>query len=245
MEAGPAIELIGLSKVYGGTPALQDVTLSVGRGEIFGYLGPNGAGKTTTIKILTGLLRPTGGDARVGGRSVRTEPLEVKARVGYVPESGALYEKLSAAEYLELVGQLYRLTPADSRARADHWLSQFQITNEAERPLHTLSKGTRQKVCWIAALLHDPEVLVLDEPLNALDVEAVARAKELMSRLAAEGRTVFYSSHLIDVVSRVCTRVAVLRAGRLVVQGTPAEVTAHAGAAGLEEALLSLSREHA
>jgi ABC-2 type transport system ATP-binding protein len=243
MANGPAIALQGLRKDYARQRALDDVTLEVAPGEVFGYLGPNGAGKTTTIKILTGLIRPTAGDASVAGHSVLKEPLEVKARVGYVPESGALYEKLSAQEYLELVARLYRMDPAEAGDRTQTWLGHFGLKPQASRPLYTLSKGMRQKVCWISALLHDPAVLVLDEPLNGLDVEAVALVKELMARLAAEGRTIFYSSHLMDVVSRVCSRVAVLRGGRLVACGTPDEVTAQAGAEGLEQALLSLCRE--
>jgi ABC-2 type transport system ATP-binding protein len=245
MEDAPAIELRSLTKTYGSQRALDAVTLVVGRGEIFGYLGPNGAGKTTTIKILTGLLRPTDGDARVAGFSVLEAPLEVKARVGYVPESGALYEKLAPAEYLSLVGRLYKMPGPAIEEGLARWLSRFQLTAQRSTPMHALSKGMRQKVCWIAALLHEPEVLVLDEPLNALDVEAVALAKDLMSELAADGRTIFYSSHLMDVVARVCSRVAVLRAGRLVASGTPGEVTASAGAPDLEQALLKLCRDPA
>jgi ABC-2 type transport system ATP-binding protein len=241
----PAIELRSLTKSYGEKRALDGVSLVVGRGEVFGYLGPNGAGKTTTIKILTGLLKPTGGDASVAGHSVLAQPLQAKARVGYVPESGALYEKLTPAEYLSLVGRLYKMAPARIEEGIERWLGRFQLAPQRAVPMHALSKGMRQKVCWIAALIHEPEVLVLDEPLNALDVEAVALAKDLMSELAASGRTIFYSSHLIDVVARVCSRVGVLRAGRLVAAGTPAEVTASTGSDSLEQALLKLCREPA
>jgi ABC-2 type transport system ATP-binding protein len=239
----PAIELRSLTRTYGPQRALDGVTLAIGRGEIFGYLGPNGAGKTTTLKIVTGLLRPTSGDARVAGYSVLEEPLQVKARVGYVPESGALYDKLAPGEYLDLVGRLYRMDPAQIEAGITRWLDRFGLAAQRLIPMQSLSKGMRQKVCWIAALLHEPEVLVLDEPLNALDVEAVALAKDLMSEIAASGRTIFYSSHLMDVVARVCTRVAVLRTGRLVASGTPAEVVERAGADSLEQALLKLCRE--
>jgi ABC-2 type transport system ATP-binding protein len=243
--AGPALEMKGLAKSYGAVAALRDVSLTVERGEVFGYVGPNGAGKTTTIKILTGLIHPSGGSAAVAGFSVAEHPLEAKARVGYVPESGALYEKFSAAEYLTLVGRLYRLPEPTLPPRVDRWLDYFGLVEERNVVLGTLSKGTRQKVCWAAALLHDPAVLVLDEPLNGLDVETVARAKELMSALAAEGRTVFYSSHLIDIVSRVCTRVAVLHHGRIRAVGTVAEVAAGLGAKCLEDALLELGRSPA
>jgi ABC-2 type transport system ATP-binding protein len=243
--ASAAIELRSLTKRFGDQRALDDVSLVVQRGEVFGYLGPNGAGKTTTLKILTGLLKPTSGDVRVVGRSVIDEPLEVKARVGYVPESGALYEKLAPAEYLDLVARLYKMAPEAADAAIERWLRRFGLEAQRSVPMQSLSKGTRQKVCWIAALLHDPEVLILDEPLNALDVEAVALTKDLMSELSASGRTLFYSSHLMDVVARVCTRVAVLRAGRLVSSGTPDEVVSAAGTETLEQALLKLCREPA
>jgi ABC-2 type transport system ATP-binding protein len=239
---GPsAIELRGLGKDYGPKRALRDVSLSVGWGEVFGYVGANGAGKTTTIKVLTGLIRPTSGDALVGGHSVLEQPLEVKARLGYVPESGALFEKFSPVEYLTLIGRLYRLSEAHIRDRMGEELRTFGLEADKDKPMGVLSKGTKQKVCWISALLHDPEVLVLDEPLNGLDVETVAHVKEMMRRLAQQGRTIFYSSHLIDIVEKVCTRIAVIHAGQLVSVGTVSEVVAAAGAASLEQALLALS----
>jgi len=236
----PAIELAGLTRDYGTTRALDAVSLRVPRGQVFGYVGPNGAGKTTTLKILTGLLRPTAGDARVAGLSVLEQPLEVKARIGYVPESGALFEKLEPVEYLTWIGRLYRLEPAELDDRVARWLDWFGLTARRGQPIGGLSKGLKQKVCWISALLHDPEVLVLDEPLNGLDVESVARVKDLLVELAGQGRTVFYSSHLIDVVERVCTGLAVIRAGRLQYTGTPAALLERSGAASLERALLDL-----
>jgi len=242
-DDGAAIEIEGLRKSYGSVEALQGVTLRVERGEVFGYVGPNGAGKTTTLKILSGLIQPTEGRVRVAGVEVTEAPLAAKARVGYVPESGALFEKLSAAEYLTLTGRLYGLAEDRIRSRADHWLRYFDLASRAGAPLATLSKGLKQRVCWMAALLHDPEVLVLDEPLNGLDVETVARAKDLMAALARDGRTVFYSSHLIDIVEVVCTRVAVLHAGRVLAQGTTGEVASALGAPSLEQALLGLGRE--
>jgi ABC-2 type transport system ATP-binding protein len=203
-----AIELRRLGKDFGPKRALRDVSLTVGWGEVFGYVGANGAGKTTTIKILTGLIRPTSGDAFVGGHSVLEQPLEVKARLGYVPESGALFEKFSPVEYLTLIGRLYRLSEARLRERMGEELRTFSLEADKDKPMGVLSKGTKQKVCWISALLHDPDVLVLDEPLNGLDVETVAHVKEMMRGLAQQGRTIFYSSHLIDIVEKVCTLVA-------------------------------------
>jgi ABC-2 type transport system ATP-binding protein len=241
VEGPSAIELRQLGKDYGTKQALRGVSLSVGWGEVFGYVGANGAGKTTTIKILTGLIRPTSGDALVGGHSVLEQPLEVKARLGYVPESGALFEKFSPVEYLTLIGRLYRLSEARIRERVGEELRSFGLEADKDKPMGVLSKGTKQKVCWISALLHDPEVLVLDEPLNGLDVETVAHVKEMMRRRAQEGRTIFYSSHLIDIVEKVCTRIAVIHAGQIVSVGTVGEVVAASGSSSLEHALLALS----
>ncbi|HEY8151169.1 MAG TPA: ABC transporter ATP-binding protein [Vicinamibacteria bacterium] len=241
MRGEAAIELRSLGRDFGPKRALRDVSLTVGWGEVFGYVGANGAGKTTTIKVLTGLIRPTSGDAFVGGHSVLEEPLEVKARLGYVPESGALFEKFSPVEYLTLIGRLYRLSEARIRDRMGEELRTFSLEADKDKPMGVLSKGTKQKVCWISALLHDPEVLVLDEPLNGLDVETVAHVKEMMRGLAQQGRTIFYSSHLIDIVEKVCTRIGVIHDGQLVSVGTVSEVMAAAGAASLEQALLALS----
>ena len=241
MEGPSAIELRQLGKDYGTKQALRGVSLSVGWGEVFGYVGANGAGKTTTIKILTGLIRPSSGDALVGGHSVLEQPLEVKARLGYVPESGALFEKFSPVEYLTLIGRLYRLSEAHIRERLGTELRSFGLEADKDKPMGVLSKGTKQKVCWISALLHDPDVLVLDEPLNGLDVETVAYVKEMMRRRAQEGRTIFYSSHLIDIVEKVCTRIAVIHAGQIVSVGTVGEVVAASGSSSLEHALLALS----
>jgi len=241
VEGPSAIELRQLGKDYGAKQALRGVSLTVGWGEVFGYVGANGAGKTTTIKILTGLIRPSSGDALVGGHSVLEQPLEVKARLGYVPESGALFEKFSPVEYLTLIGRLYRLSEARIRDRMGEELRAFGLEADKDKPMGVLSKGTKQKVCWISALLHDPEVLVLDEPLNGLDVETVAYVKEMMRRRAQEGRTIFYSSHLIDIVEKVCTRIAVIHAGQIVSVGTVGEVVAASGSSSLEHALLALS----
>jgi ABC-2 type transport system ATP-binding protein len=238
----PAIELRGLTRDYDTTRALDGVSLSVARGEIFCYLGPNGAGKTTTIKILTGLLAPTSGEAFVGGHNIREEPLLAKARLGYVPESGALFEKLTPREHLEISGRLYGVPETEIAGRAERWLSEFGLLPRASQRIHALSKGLKQRVCWAAALLHDPDVLVLDEPLNGLDVEMVTHVKGLLARLVGEGRAVFYSSHLVDVVEKLSTRLGVLYEGRLVAEGTVPELVALVGATSLEEALPRLFR---
>lgn len=240
----PVLELQDISKQFGTQPVLKNISFSVQRGEIFGYIGANGAGKTTTIKILTGLIKPSQGNALVCGHSILTAPLHVKARVGYLPESGALFEKLSAREYLTLTGQLHKLPSDQLPGCVQEWLKFFGIADKADQQMATFSKGMKQKVCWIAALMHNPDVLILDEPLNGLDVETVAKAKELMKYLVACGKTIFYSSHLIDIVEKVCTRIAVLNAGRLIGVGTIPEIVAFSGEPTLEQALLKLWQGH-
>ena len=240
MAGEAVIELRNVYKDYATTRALNDICLSVNRGEVFGYIGANGAGKTTTIKILTGLIKPSGGDALICGRSILADPLEVKSKIGYVPESGSLFDKLSPREYLSNVGRLYRLTDSAIKTKINDWLAYFELAERIDQRMEVFSKGTKQKVVWIAALMHDPEVLIFDEPLSGLDVEAIAHAKELMRRYAAEGRTIFYSSHLIDVVEKVCTRLAVLHKGRLVGVGTVDEIRGRNGSSSLEESLVRL-----
>jgi ABC-2 type transport system ATP-binding protein len=238
-----AIALQNLTMRFGAQLALDDVSLSVEPGEIFGYLGPNGAGKTTTLKILAGILRPASGDAAVLGASVLAEPLLAKTRLGYIPESGAVFEKLTPREHLHFVGRMRGLDGAEVAARSERLAARFALTESLDRRCQELSKGTKQKLCWCAALLHEPPVLVLDEPLSGLDVESVARVKELLREIASRGATVFYSSHLVDVVEKICSRIAVLDRGRLRAVGTPREVTLGAGRDTLEEAIRTLTRE--
>lgn len=239
-EYAPAIELRNIVKDYGFTRALNDVNLTVYRGEVFGYIGANGAGKTTSIKIMTGLIRPTAGDALISGHSIAGDPLSAKSCVGYIPESGALFEKLSPGEYLTSMARLYGVAENSVADRIANWLEYFGLSAQISHPIGALSKGNKQKVCWISALLHAPEVLILDEPLNGLDVEAISKAKELMISLASRGKTIFYSSHLIDIVEKVCTRLGVLHGGRLIGVGTAADIRRYFGAESLEQALLRL-----
>jgi ABC-2 type transport system ATP-binding protein len=240
VNSEPAIDLRNLTKHYGPMIALDNVSFTVDRGEIFGYVGANGAGKTTTIKLLTGLIKPTFGDAFICGNSVLAEPLRVKAKIGYVPESGSLFEKLSAREYLTATGHLFRLEDWLIEEQIDRWLSYFGLGDRVDQQLGVLSKGNKQKICWVAALMHDPEVLILDEPLSGLDAETIARIKEMMKELAAKGKTVFYSSHIIDVVEKVCHRIAVLHRGRLIGVGTVQDVRSHFQVPSLEDALIRL-----
>jgi ABC-2 type transport system ATP-binding protein len=226
----------GLSREYGRTLALSDLNLRVEPGEILGFLGPNGAGKSTTVKILTGMIRPTLGRAVVAGFDVVQQPLEAKARLGYVPETAALYEGLTAAEYLELVACLHHLDTRTARARSEELLDLFGLHVDRYQRMREFSKGMRQKVLIAAALIHRPDVLFLDEPLDGLDANSALVVKEVLKQLAAQGRTILFCSHILDVVERICTRIVVIAQGRQIAAGTSAEIRQATGSASLEEA---------
>jgi ABC-2 type transport system ATP-binding protein len=235
------IETENLSREYGGRIALHPLTLRVAPGEILGFLGPNGAGKSTTVKLLTGMIKPTSGRARVAGFDVTTDPLEVKRRIGYVPESAALYESLTAREFLEVIAALYHEKPGSARQRIDELLDRFDLSAAKDQRLSEFSKGMKQKVVIAAALMHRPEVLFLDEPLTGLDANAALVVKELLRSLAAQGRTIFFCSHVLEVVERVCSRIVIINNGRTIADGTPSQIAAQGSAASLEEAFVALT----
>jgi ABC-2 type transport system ATP-binding protein len=235
------IETENLSRGYGGRIALQGLNLRVAAGEILGFLGPNGAGKSTTVKILTGMIKPDGGRATVAGFDVVAEPLEVKKRIGYVPESAALYESLSAREYLELVASLYHLPRESAAHRIEEMLSRFELSQAIDQRLSEFSKGMKQKVLIASALMHRPDVLFLDEPLTGLDANAALVVKELLRGLAAQGRTIFFCSHVLEVVERVCTRIVIINQGSVIAEGTAHDIAAAAGVSTLEQAFVSLT----
>jgi ABC-2 type transport system ATP-binding protein len=230
-----------LSRRYGDKRAVVDLSLSVEPGEILGFLGPNGAGKSTTVKILTGMIRPTGGRAVVAGFDVVEQPIEVKRRIGYVPEAAALYEGLSAAEYLELIACLHHIDRDTADARGRELLELFGLDRDRNRRLQELSKGMRQKVLIAAALIHRPDVLFLDEPLDGLDANAAMIVKEVLKRLAAQGRTILFCSHILDVVERICSRIVIIDNGREIANGTAEEIRAAAAAPTLEDAFSRLT----
>jgi ABC-2 type transport system ATP-binding protein len=235
------IETIGLEKHFGDTIALRGLSFVVRPGEILGFLGPNGAGKSTTVKILTGMIKPTKGRALVAGFDVVASPMEAKRRIGYVPESAALYETLSAREYLALVAALHRLDVATATARAAELLEVFGLAEAGSQRISDYSKGMKQKVLIAAALLHRPDVLLLDEPLNGLDANSVHLVKELLRGLAAQGRTILFCSHLLDIVERMCTRILVIAAGQRVAEGTSADIVAASQAETLDRAFERLT----
>ncbi len=230
-----------LSKSFDGKPAVHNLSLVVQSGEILGFLGPNGAGKSTTVKMFTGLLRPTSGTARIAGFDVARDPIEVKKRIGYVPETAALFESLTAWEFLELISELHHLDRQLASRRIEEFLSLFGIYEDKDRHLSTFSKGMKQKLLIAAALLHNPEVLFLDEPLNGLDANAALIIKELLKKMAGQGKTILFCSHILEVVERVCTRIAIIHKGELITQGTTAEIARQTQQPTLERAFGKLT----
>ena len=240
------LTLEGLSVAYGERPAVQQLSLTVRPGEIYGLLGSNGAGKTSTIKAIVGLVRPAAGEIRVFGLDALHESLAVKARIGYVPETSMLYEALTPREFLEFVASVRRIEPSVATRRFQSYAEAFRLQSEIEEPIATLSNGTRQKVLIIAALLHAPPLLVLDEPLNSLDPRSVRIMKDLLLRYVASGdRGVLFSTHTMEVAEQLCQRVGILDRGVLRGEGTLAMLRERVatGDATLEEIFLRLTEE--
>jgi ABC-2 type transport system ATP-binding protein len=218
------IEIKQLTKFYGDLVAVDRVTLTIPKGQICGYLGPNGAGKTTTIQLLAGMMGPTKGTAKVAGFDVVESPIEVKKRIGYVPESGAVYQSLTPYEYLKFIGRLYRMDESSIPGRIDEFAEFFQIQDALHQRMSAFSKGMKQKVVIASALIHSPEVIFLDEPLNGLDSNAALLLKELLRNLSNQGVTVFYSSHILEVVEHLCDRVVIIDRGKIVADGSVNEL---------------------
>ena len=237
------IQLQHLTKRFGAQTAVDDLSFEVPAGQILGFLGPNGAGKSTTLKMLTGMLEPTSGTATICGFDLLREPIEVKRHVGFVPESGAVFESLTGLEYLEMVAALYAIPPEAARARIRQFIAFFDLSFETltDKLLGAYSKGMRRKVVITAALLHNPPVVFFDEPLDGLDANAAVGFKALIQTLAHEGKTIVYSSHILDVVERVCDRVIIIDKGRMQVDGRPAELLAAHGAETLEKLFTQLT----
>jgi len=232
-----------LSKRYDALTAVDDVSFQVNAGEVLGFLGPNGAGKTTTIKLLTGLLKPTAGDAFLGPHSIVSQPLEAKALFGYVADVPFLYDKLTAREFLEFMGALYRVPEDAARARGEKLLRLLELDQAADTLVEAYSHGMRQKTALAGALLHDPPVLILDEPTSGLDPASSRRIKQLLRGLVSRGRTVFFSTQVLEVAEKLCDRVAILDRGKLVAHGTLDELRQAApGARSLEEAFVALTK---
>jgi ABC-2 type transport system ATP-binding protein len=232
-----------LTKIFGAQTAVDKLSFDIPGGQIVGFLGPNGAGKSTTLKMLTGMIEPTGGSATICGHDLRTDLLAVKRNVGFVPESGAVFESLTGLEYLEMVAALYGIPPNAARARIKQFIAFFDLSFETltDKLLGAYSKGMKRKVVITSALLHNPPVVFFDEPLDGLDANAAVGFKALIQTLAKEGKTIVYSSHILDVVERVCHRVIIIDKGKLLLDGKPDELVAQHQSGTLEKLFTSLT----
>ena len=240
--ADPLIEIRHLVKRYGDKLAVDDVSLAVDAGEIFGFLGPNGAGKTTTIKVAIGLLQPSAGEVRVAGWDIQKEPLRAKAASGYVPDEPTLYPKLSGRELLRFVGDLYGVDSAQVDRRIEELLRLFDLASAADDTIDSYSHGMRQKMSLAAALVHDPKVLVLDEPTVGLDPKSARLIKDILRQLADRGAAVFLSTHILEIAEHMCDRIGIINQGRLIAAGTMAELRALGqGQSRLEDIFLALT----
>ena len=236
------IELIHIAKRFGDVVAVNDLSLTVNRGEFFVVLGPNAAGKTTTIKILTGLIKPTSGIARVGGFDVQAQPLEVKRRMAYVPDFPFLYDKLTPWEFFRFIGQLFRMDMERIRTVGRELIERFGLGDFANKAIEGLSHGTRQRVAIVSALLHDPEVFVIDEPMVGLDPHHSRVVKDVLKERSLQGMTIFLSTHQLSVAEEMADRIGIIHQGKLVALGTRAELRQQSGADGpLEQTFLTLT----
>lgn len=225
----PLVELKGVTRRFGDVLAVDDLSLEVVPGEVFGLLGPNGAGKTTAVRMISGLLQPTEGSLRVAGIDVAKDPLIARRRIGYVPDGAPLYPNLSPRQHLMLVGRLHGMEEKPLVAETERLIECLGLTGRIDDPVGDFSRGMRQKSALACALVHRPELLILDEPLSGLDAPTAAMFKEVLRSWGECGGAVLYTSHLLDVVERVCDRMAVLADGRLVGLGTLDELRATSG----------------
>jgi ABC-2 type transport system ATP-binding protein len=237
------IETRDLMKRYGDKVAVNNVNFNVYGGEVFGFLGPNGAGKTTTIKMIVGLLQPTSGSVNVAGYDVQTQPILAKASCGYVPDTPNLYAKLTGRELLRFVGDLYNLDRAQAARRIDELLRMFDLVRAAEDTVDSYSHGMQQKASLAAALMHDPRVLVLDEPTVGLDPKSARLIKDILRQLADRGAAVMLSTHILEIAERMCDRIGIINQGQLIAQGTMDELRAldKTGQTSLEDIFLVLT----
>lgn len=235
------LEIDNLIKRYGRLEAVRGISLRVNKGEVFGFLGPNGAGKTTTIKCCTGLLRPTSGSVRINGYDIVEQAAAAKALVGYVPDTPYLYDKLTGREFVHFVSGLYGCDQAEIEGKAQDYFRLFEMTDWMHQLIQTYSLGMRQKTALIAALLHQPQLLVLDEPTANLDPRSARLVKDILRTLGEQGRTVFLSTHIMEIAERLCDRVAIIHQGQIRAVGTIEELGQLRQGASLEDLFLEIT----
>ena len=237
------IELTQLTKSYNGFTAVDRLTLRVGQGEIFGFIGPNGAGKTTTIKMLGGVLAPTSGSVAVCGIDLQAQPERAKRKIGFIPDRPYLYEKLTGLEFLRFTADIYGVPVSEFQPKATATLAMFSLSDWSNELIESYSHGMKQRLIMASAVLHDPEVLIVDEPMVGLDPLAIIMVKKLFRQLAADGVTIFMSTHTLTVAEDICDRIGIINRGRLIANGTAADLRREANAteADLEQVFLNLT----
>ncbi len=237
------IKIDHVTKEFGDTVAVNDLNLEIDKGEFFGFLGQNGAGKTTTIKMVTGLLRPTKGRLFVNGLDVQKHPVEVKHKIGYVPDNPYLYEKLTGREFLRFVGGLFEMDEAKQEERIDWLLDMFQMQNVADKRSEEYSHGMRQKIVMSSAIMHEPDIIIIDEPMVGLDPQSARLLKDILKKLSKRGTTVMMSTHSLPVAEELCDRIGIIKEGKLIALGTLDELQAMATShhETLEELFLELT----
>jgi ABC-2 type transport system ATP-binding protein len=242
-STGSAIDVLHLTKAYGSTVALNDVTLAVSTGEVRGLLGPNGSGKSSLMKTIIGLTKPSYGSIQVLGYDVRTNPMEIKKIVGYVPESPRLYEFLTATEYLDFIADVRGIPYEQKKERIARFVDALDLEGKQGDMISSYSQGMKQKVAIIGALLHRPRVLLMDEPLNGLDPKSARLVKELIHGLAREGVSVMFSTHILEIAEAICDKLTILQGGKILAEGTSKDLRENAGlpGSGLEDVFLKLT----
>ena len=241
------IELENITKRYGQTHAVENLNLTVPDGELFGFIGPNGAGKTTTIRMIGGLLAPTAGRVLIDGVDIAEDPVEVKKQIGLIPDRPFLYEKLTGIEFLQFTADLFEIKQTDFQQKAEEWLNLFGLWDRANELIEAYSHGMKQRLIMSAALLHDPRLLIVDEPMVGLDPRGIKMVRNLFQRLTETGVTVFMSTHTLSLAEEICDRIGIINRGKLVATGTIDELqnAARLGQANLEQAFLELTQEQA
>ena len=238
----PVISIRNLNKYYGAKKVLSDISIDINPGQIIGYIGPNGAGKSTTVKILCGLISDFTGEVLIRGINVKKDPVGVKRLIGYIPEMAELYDVLTPLEFLSFMGALYNLPVDVTSDRAINMLEAFNLAGNRDQRMDTFSKGMKQKVLIISGLLHNPEILILDEPLNGLD-DSVIIVKDLLNKMASKGKTIFYCSHMMDIVEKVSDRIILINEGKVVADGTFDELKLKEGDNTLEKIFAHLTAD--
>jgi ABC-2 type transport system ATP-binding protein len=234
------LQAVALAKFYGSVPAVREVTFRLEPGQVLGYLGPNGSGKSTTVKVLTGLLQPTHGQVLFEGQDIQNDLVSYRKRLGYVPEEANLYPFLTGEEYLEMIGTLRAMSPSRMKSKISSLLELFSLFPRRHVSLGSYSKGMRQRILLIAALMDNPDVLILDEPLSGLDVTSVLIIKNLIQAFSIRGKAIFYCSHILEVVEKVCSQLLILRKGQVMAYGSTEDVRRQIGRSSLEHIFLQL-----